>query len=97
MLPCIPRRSPRRTFAKSLDGAFPHFLFENLDGGSYTETTLMRNVEDLQGASLRQRVLNDMSHIDTGTELFGRKLRLPVILGPIRMRSCRRNLARVSG
>jgi L-lactate dehydrogenase (cytochrome) len=36
----------------------PHFLFEYIDGGSYTEVTLGRNVDDLRNIALRQRVLN---------------------------------------
>jgi len=61
----------------------PHFLFEYLDGGSYDEVTLRRNVEDLEGVALRQRVLRDVSNIDLSTELFGRKWALPVRLGPV--------------
>jgi L-lactate dehydrogenase (cytochrome) len=49
----------------------PHFLFEYLDGGSYDEATLRRNVADLQGIALRQRVLRDVSAIDLSAELFG--------------------------
>lgn len=61
----------------------PHFLFEYIDGGSYAEATLRRNVTDLQAVELRQRVLSDVSSIDLSTELFGQQLRLPVALGPI--------------
>lgn len=61
----------------------PPFLFEYLDGGSYAEVTLRRNVSDLEGLALRQRVLTDVSSIDTSTELFGHRLPLPVALGPI--------------
>lgn len=61
----------------------PHFLFEYLDGGSYSETTLAQNIADLQAISLRQRVLRDMSSIDLTTQLFGRSYRLPVVLAPI--------------
>jgi len=61
----------------------PHFLFEYLDGGSYDEVTLRRNVEDLQGVALRQRVLRDVSHIDLTTELFGKRWGMPVGLGPV--------------
>ncbi|HQS96739.1 MAG: alpha-hydroxy-acid oxidizing enzyme [Novosphingobium sp. 17-62-19] len=61
----------------------PHFLFEYIDGGSYSETTLKRNVEDLRDIALRQRVLRDVSGLDLSTELFGQKLRLPVALAPI--------------
>ena len=61
----------------------PHFLFEYLDGGSYDEVTLRRNVEDLQSVALRQRVLRDVSAIDLSTELFGERWAMPVGLGPV--------------
>ncbi|ANK13905.1 FMN-dependent L-lactate dehydrogenase LldD [Erythrobacter neustonensis] len=61
----------------------PHFLFEYIDGGSYSETTLRRNVEDLRDIAPRQRVLRDVSALDLSTELFGQRLSLPVILGPV--------------
>lgn len=61
----------------------PHFLFEYIDGGSYAEVTLRRNVADLEAIALRQRVLTDVSRLDLSTELFGRAQRLPVALAPI--------------
>jgi len=61
----------------------PHFLFEYLDGGSYDEVTLRRNVEDLQSIALKQRVLRDVSTIDVSTELLGKRWSLPVGLGPV--------------
>jgi L-lactate dehydrogenase (cytochrome) len=61
----------------------PPFLFEYIDGGSYAEVTLKRNIADLERVALRQRVLNDVSQIDVSTELFGRKQTLPVALAPI--------------
>lgn len=61
----------------------PRFLFEYIDGGSYAEVTLRRNLEDLAAVALRQRVLRDVSAIDLSTELFGRRLALPVALAPI--------------
>lgn len=61
----------------------PHFLFEYVDGGSYDEVTLRRNVEDLQAIALRQRVLRDVSTIDLSAELFGKRWSLPVGLGPV--------------
>jgi L-lactate dehydrogenase (cytochrome) len=61
----------------------PHFLFEYLDGGSYDEVTLRRNVEDLRSVALRQRVLRDVSAIDLTTRLFGKSWALPVGLGPV--------------
>jgi L-lactate dehydrogenase (cytochrome) len=61
----------------------PRFLFEYIDGGSYGEVTLRRNIADLEAVVLRQRVLRDMSQLDLSTDLFGQSLSLPVALGPI--------------
>jgi L-lactate dehydrogenase (cytochrome) len=61
----------------------PHFLFEYLDGGSYAEVTKERNRSDLESLALRQRVLTDMSEIDTTATLFGHEYRMPVGLAPV--------------
>ena len=61
----------------------PPFLFHYIDGGAYAEKTLARNVSDLADVALRQRVLKDMSQLDTGIELFGEKLSIPVALAPV--------------
>ena len=61
----------------------PPFLFEYIDGGSYAEQTLRRNVADLQSIEVRQRVLRDVSRIDLSRDLFGRRCELPLALGPI--------------
>jgi len=72
--------SDYRALAKA---RLPHFLFEYLDGGSYDEETLRRNVEDLRAIALRQRVLRDVSSIDLSTSLFGSRWNMPVGLGPV--------------
>ena len=41
----------------------PRFLFDYIDGGSYAEVTLKRNVADLEAVPLRQRVLRDVSSL----------------------------------
>jgi L-lactate dehydrogenase (cytochrome) len=61
----------------------PPFLFEYIDGGSYAEVTLRRNVADLEDIALRQRVLCDVSALDLSTTLFGHRQSLPVALAPI--------------
>ena len=61
----------------------PPFLFHYIDGGAYDEVTLRRNVADLAEVALRQRVLKDVSSLTLETELFGRRQRLPVALGPV--------------
>jgi L-lactate dehydrogenase (cytochrome) len=72
--------SDYRAMAKA---RLPHFLFEYVDGGSYDEETLRRNVEDLRAVTLRQRVLRDVSSIDLATTLFGHEWSMPVGLGPV--------------
>ena len=72
--------SDYRALAKA---RLPHFLFEYLDGGSYDEQTLRRNVDDLRSVALRQRVLRDVSAVDLKTSLFGHEWALPVGLGPV--------------
>ncbi len=61
----------------------PPFLAEYVNGGSYAEHTLRRNVEDLRSIELRQRVLCDVSNVTLGTTLLGRECALPLGLGPI--------------
>jgi L-lactate dehydrogenase (cytochrome) len=61
----------------------PHFLFEYVDGGSYDQVTLGRNVSELREIALRQRVMRDVSQLDFSAELFGRRQSLPVALAPI--------------
>ena len=72
--------SDYRALAKA---RLPHFLFEYLDGGSYDEVTLHRNVEDLHSVALKQRVMRDVSSIDLSVELFSQRWSMPVGLGPV--------------
>ena len=52
-------------------------------GGTETETTLRRNRIALDAIAFRPRVLRDVNQIDPSVEVFGRKLRLPVMLAPV--------------
>ena len=61
----------------------PRQLFDYIDGGSFAETTLGANREDLQRLHLRQRVLRDVSDIDLSTTVMGEQLSLPLILAPV--------------
>jgi L-lactate dehydrogenase (cytochrome) len=61
----------------------PRFLFDYIDGGSYGEVTLRRNVEDLAAIALRQRVLRDVSKLNLETHLLGQDFAMPIGLGPI--------------
>ena len=63
----------------------PKIFFEYIDGGSYGEVTLKRNVEDFANLVLRQRVMRDMSGLDTAIETLGQRCRMPVGLSPVGM------------
>jgi len=63
----------------------PKIFFEYIDGGSYAEVTLKRNVEDFANLVLRQRVMHDMSKLDTSIETLGQRYRMPVGLSPVGM------------
>lgn len=61
----------------------PRMFFDYLDGGSYDEVTLRRNVADMQAVALRQRVMRDVSRLSLSTTLFGQTYAMPVGLGPV--------------
>lgn len=61
----------------------PRFLFDYIDGGANDELTLAANVSDFSKIRLKQRVLRDVSHIDTGTTLAAEPVRMPIALAPI--------------
>ena len=61
----------------------PRFLFDYIDGGAFSETTLRRNIADLADVALKQRVLRDMGDLSLETELFGERWAMPVGLAPI--------------
>lgn len=63
----------------------PKIFFEYIDGGSYAEVTLRRNVEDLEAIALRQRVMRDMTQLDMSVETLGQTLKMPVGLAPVGM------------
>ena len=52
-------------------------------GASETETTMRRNRMALDEIAFRPRVLRNVAKVDASVELFGRKLRLPVVLAPV--------------
>lgn len=61
----------------------PRFLFDYIDGGSFDEVTLARNVAALRAVRLRQRALVDVSRIDLSTHCLGMPMALPVLLAPV--------------
>lgn len=63
----------------------PNFLFDYIEGGANAEQTLYANSADFRKYTLKQRVMRDVSHVDTSTTLFGRSQSMPVALAPIGM------------
>ena len=63
----------------------PHIFFEYIDGGSYAEVSLRRNVADLEAIALRQRVMRDMSNLDMSVTSLGQSFAMPVGLAPVGM------------
>lgn len=63
----------------------PRIFFEYIDGGSYGEVTLGRNVADLEAIALRQRVMRDMTELKMTVETLGQTLSMPVGLSPVGM------------
>ncbi|MGH3112553.1 MAG: alpha-hydroxy-acid oxidizing protein, partial [Gaiellaceae bacterium] len=61
----------------------PRLLFGYVDGGSYDENTLRANLAAFARVWLKQRILRDVSSLDTRTSLLGRELALPIVLAPI--------------
>ena len=61
----------------------PRMFFDYLDGGSFSETTLRRNVWDFEALVLEQRILADVADRDLSHMILGRRAKLPVVLGPI--------------
>ena len=60
----------------------PAGVFDYIDGGAEDEITLRNNVDAYRNVSFKPRVMRDMTHVDTSTSLFGRRLAFPLVLAP---------------
>jgi len=60
----------------------PRALFDYIDRGSYDELTWARNRADLRALQLRQRVMVDVSKLDTATTVLGDRWGFPLALAP---------------
>ncbi|MEZ5894126.1 MAG: L-lactate dehydrogenase [Parvularculaceae bacterium] len=63
----------------------PRVLFDYIDGGAYNEATLRANVADFAALKVAQRVMRDVSALDTSVDLFGERWTMPMGLAPIGM------------
>ncbi len=62
--------------------ALPRPVFDFADGGAEDEITLRRNESAFDGIALLPRPLNGVGPRDLSVELFGHRLKLPVLIGP---------------
>jgi isopentenyl diphosphate isomerase/L-lactate dehydrogenase-like FMN-dependent dehydrogenase len=62
--------------------ALPRPIFDFADGGAEDERTLRRNETAFDGVDLLPRPLDGSPERDLSVELFGKRLALPVIIGP---------------
>lgn len=61
----------------------PRFLFEYIEGAAHEEHTLAVNQSDFGRIRLRQRILRDVSQVDTSTVLSGQAASMPLALAPL--------------
>ncbi|SMO48725.1 L-lactate dehydrogenase (cytochrome) [Thalassovita litoralis] len=63
----------------------PRFLFDYVDGGAFGETTLAKNTADFSKIVPQQRVMRDVSEVQTSTTLAGQETAMPLALAPVGM------------
>ncbi|ACI94271.1 L-lactate dehydrogenase [Afipia carboxidovorans OM5] len=61
----------------------PKAFFDYCDRGSYTESTLRANREDLDRIKFRQRILVDVASRSLNTTILGEPAAMPMILAPV--------------
>ncbi len=72
-----------RDYRALAERRLPRFLFDYIDGGANDERTMAANEADFERVRLRQRVMRDVSTIDTTTTLMGRPAAMPLVLAPV--------------
>lgn len=72
-------------YRRIAEDRLPRALFDYIDGGAYEEVTLRANTSDLQAIELKQRVMRDVSKIETRVDVLGEPWAMPVVLAPIGM------------
>lgn len=63
----------------------PKMFHDYVESGSYTESTLHRNLDDFKKIVIRQRVGVDVSNVSTETTMIGENVSLPVAFAPVGM------------
>ena len=74
-------------FRKLAKKKLPAPIFHYIDGGADDEVTLNRNTEAFNDCDLVPNILNSVGEPDLSTNLFGRKIDMPIFLSPTAMQS----------
>ena len=72
-------------FRKLARKNLPAPIFHYIDGGSDDETTLKRNTESFSKCDLVPSILASVGEPDMTTEVFGKKINMPLFLSPVAM------------
>ena len=72
-------------FRKLAKKKLPSPIFHYIDGGSDDEETLRRNTESFNDCDLIPKVLANVGKPDLSTEVFGKKISMPIFLSPAAM------------
>ncbi len=74
-------------FRKLAKKKLPAPIFHYIDGGADDEVTLNRNTDAFNDCDLVPNILNSVGEPDLSTNLFGRKIDMPLFLSPTAMQS----------
>ena len=72
-------------FRKLAKKKLPSPIFHYIDGGSDDEETLRRNTDAFNDCDLIPKVLANVGKPDLSTEVFGKKISMPIFLSPAAM------------
>jgi len=72
-------------FRKLAKKNLPAPIFHYIDGGSDDEVTLRRNTESFTKCDLVPNILASVGEPDISTEVFGKKIKIPLFLSPTAM------------
>ena len=60
----------------------PQVVFDYVDGSAHTEIGYQRSRDAFNRVQCNSRILRDVSAVDTGTEILGKRVDMPIIFAP---------------